>query len=75
MRLFRSSEKETVLAVLVGVTREAGQTGLRGEMEDRMEAVEEDRMEAVEEANAVSELETEETSARGEITISAKLIG
>ena len=56
MRLFRSSEKETVLAVLVGVTRGAGQTG-------------------VEEANAVSELETEETSARGEITISAKLIG
>ena len=71
MRLFRSSEKETVLAVLVGVTREAGQTGLRGEMEDRMEAVEEDRIEAVEETNTVSDLETEETSARGVITISA----
>ena len=75
MRLFRSSEKETVLAVLVGATRGSGQTGVREEMEDRMEAVEEDRMEAVEEANTVSELETEETSARGDITISAKLIG
>ena len=63
MRLFRSSEKETVLAVLVGVTRGAGQTGVREEMEDRMEAVEE--------TNTVSDLETEETSARGVITISA----
>ena len=63
MRLFRSSEKETVLAVLVGVTRGGGQTGVREEMEDRMEAVEE--------TNTVSDLETEETSARGVITISA----
>ena len=70
MRLVRSSERETVLAV-VGVTRGAGQTGVRGEMEDRMEAVEEDRMEAVEETNTVSDLETEETSGRGVITISA----
>ena len=66
MRLVRSSERETVLAV-VGVTRGGGQTGVREEMEDRMEAVEE--------TNTVSDLETEETSARGEITISAKLIG
>ena len=70
MRLVRSSERETVLAV-VGVTRGEGKTGVRGEMEDRMEAVEEDRIEAVEETNTVSDLETEETSARGVITISA----
>ena len=70
MQLVRSSERETVLAV-VGVTRGGGKTGVRGEMEDRMEAVEEDRMEAVEETNTVSDLETEETSARGVITISA----
>ena len=62
MRLVRSSERETVLAV-VGVTRGGGQTGVREEMEDRMEAVEE--------TNTVSDLETEETSARGVITISA----
>ena len=64
------------MAVLVGVTRGAGQTGVREEMEDRMEEAveEEDRLENTESELTVSEpglAETEETSARGEMMMSA----
>ena len=75
LKLGSSSERETVVAVLVVG---GGRTGVRDEMEDRM-------LEATEEAdmleeNTESELtwvseaglaETEETSARGEMTMSA----
>ena len=72
MKLGSSSERETVVAVLVGG---GGHTGVREEMEDRMlEATEEADMD---EENTESELtepglaETEEASARGEMPISA----
>ena len=75
-KLGSSNERETVVAVLVGVTRGAGQTGVREEMEDRMEEAveEEDRLENTESELTVSEpglAETEETSARGEMMMSA----
>ena len=72
MKLGSSSERETVVAVLV---RGGGHTGVREEMEDRMlEATEEAD---IDEENTESELtepglaEIEEASARGEMTMSA----
>ena len=66
LKLGSSSERETVVAVLVGGG--GGQTGVRDEMEDRMlEATEEADMLDIE--NAESEEETSEAS--GEMTMSA----
>lgn len=66
LKLGSSSERETVVAVLVGGG--GGQTGVRDEMEDRMlEATEEADMLDIEKAE--SEEETSEAS--GEMTMSA----
>ena len=67
LKLGSSSERETVVAVLDGGG--GGQTGVRDEMEDRMDEATEDA--DMLEEYAESEAETEETSESGEMTMSA----